>query len=92
MHTINGVAFEPPNVPVLLQILSGTTDPAKLMPNGSIYALPGNKTIEISIPGFFPVSGRAATDREGILTRDVASLPLARTQLRYCEVCRTDRT
>ena len=37
--------------PVLLQILNGNTDPA---PAGSIYSLPGNSTIEISMPGNFP--------------------------------------
>ena len=42
-------------MPVLLQILSGTTNPAQLLPNGSVYSLPGNNaTIEISIPGAFP--------------------------------------
>ncbi|KLO10982.1 laccase [Schizopora paradoxa] len=49
--TINGVAFIPPSVPILLQILSGASDAASLMPSGSIYSLPPNKTIEISIPG-----------------------------------------
>ena len=55
-HTVNGVQFVPPNVPVLLQILSGTTNPSQLLPNGSIYALPANSTIEISMPGAFPVN------------------------------------
>ena len=39
--------------PVLLQILNGNTNPA---PAGSIYSLPGNSIIEISMPGGFPVS------------------------------------
>nr|QID90256.1 laccase [Trichaptum abietinum] len=49
--TINGVAFVPPNVPVLLQVLSGTTNAADLLPSGSIYSLPSNSVIEVSIPG-----------------------------------------
>jgi iron transport multicopper oxidase len=35
---------------VLLQILSGTQDPSALLPKGSIYALPKNSTIQISLP------------------------------------------
>ncbi|KAI5123466.1 hypothetical protein M0805_008836 [Coniferiporia weirii] len=53
-HMINNVSWTPPSVPILLQILSGTTKPADLLPNGSIYALPSNSTIEISMPGGFP--------------------------------------
>lgn len=49
--TINGAAFVPPNVPVLLQILSGKTAATSLLPNGSVYTLPANKIIEVSIPG-----------------------------------------
>ncbi|KAH9479141.1 Acyl-coenzyme A oxidase 2 [Psilocybe cubensis] len=48
---VNGVPFVSPNVPVLLQILSGTTSAASLLPSGSIYPLPPNKVIEITIPG-----------------------------------------
>ncbi|KAI5120437.1 hypothetical protein M0805_009899 [Coniferiporia weirii] len=48
---INGVAFNPPSVPVLLQILSGTTSATDLLPAGSVYTLPPNQTIEINIPG-----------------------------------------
>lgn len=49
--SINDVSFLPPSVPVLLQILSGTTNAADLLPTGSIYSLPANSVIEISIPG-----------------------------------------
>ncbi|KAJ6491039.1 laccase 1 [Mycena sanguinolenta] len=48
---INGAEFRPPTVPVLLQILSGAQTAADLLPAGSIYSLPPNKVIEISIPG-----------------------------------------
>lgn len=48
---INGHPFIPPNVPVLLQILSGTTNANQLLPNGSVYNLPANKVIEVNIPG-----------------------------------------
>ncbi|KAI0030502.1 laccase [Vararia minispora EC-137] len=47
---VNGVPFQAPSVPVLLQILSGT--PANsLLPSGSVFSLARNKTVEISIPG-----------------------------------------
>ncbi|KII87726.1 hypothetical protein PLICRDRAFT_176505 [Plicaturopsis crispa FD-325 SS-3] len=49
--TVNGVAFVPPSVPVLLQILSGARNATDLLPNGSVYPLPRNKVVEISIPG-----------------------------------------
>jgi iron transport multicopper oxidase len=48
---VNGVHFEPPTVPVLLQILSGAHDAQDLLPKGSLYSLPPNKVIELSLPG-----------------------------------------
>ncbi|PAV19621.1 laccase [Pyrrhoderma noxium] len=48
---VNGAPFNPPDVPVLLQILSGVQDPQDLLPPGSVYGLPANKVIEINIPG-----------------------------------------
>ncbi|KAJ7607590.1 yellow laccase [Roridomyces roridus] len=51
---VNGVPFVPPTAPVLLQILSGAHSAADLLPPGSIYELPPNKAIEISIPGGSP--------------------------------------
>ena len=50
-YEMNGVAFKPPTVPVLLQILSGVHNAGNLLPKGSLYALPRNKVIEISLPG-----------------------------------------
>lgn len=47
---VNGATFNEPSVPVLLQILSGTP-PTSLLPAGSIYTLPPNKVIQISMPG-----------------------------------------
>ncbi len=38
--TVNGASFVPPSVPVLLQILSGTTAAQSLLPSGSVYSLP----------------------------------------------------
>jgi len=46
---INGTSFESPTVPVLLQILNGVPA-SQLLPNGSIYPLERNKSVEISIP------------------------------------------
>ncbi|KAK7045357.1 hypothetical protein VNI00_007606 [Paramarasmius palmivorus] len=50
LFNISGVPFIPPTVPVLLQILSGAASPASLLPSGSVYPLPLNKTIQISFP------------------------------------------
>jgi len=47
---INGVSWMPPSTPVLLQILSGARPGQDLLPTGSIYPLPPNKVIEISLP------------------------------------------
>ncbi|KAF8896582.1 laccase [Infundibulicybe gibba] len=46
---INGISYVSPSVPVLLQLLSGASKPQDLLP--SVFILPANKTIEISIPG-----------------------------------------
>ncbi|KAI6008782.1 Cupredoxin [Pisolithus orientalis] len=50
LFTVDGVSFVDPPLPVLLQILSGAQNASQLLPNGSVYELPANKTIEISIP------------------------------------------
>lgn len=47
---VNQVAFVPPSVPVLLQILSGTKNASDLVPAGSIYGLQRNKSVELTIP------------------------------------------
>ncbi|KAJ7130380.1 laccase 1 [Mycena epipterygia] len=52
--SINGAEFIPPTAPVLLQILSGAQSATDLLPTGSVYVLPPNKVIEISIPGGTP--------------------------------------
>lgn len=48
---VNGATFTEAPVPVLLQILSGATTATDLLPAGSVYLLPPNKVIEISMPG-----------------------------------------
>ncbi|KAJ6623641.1 multicopper oxidase-domain-containing protein [Mycena sp. CBHHK59/15] len=48
---INGDTFTPPTAPVLLQILSGAQSATDLLPSGSVFTLPANSVIEISIPG-----------------------------------------
>ena len=58
-YYINNVSFVPPTVPVLLQILSGAKTAQELLPSGSIFVLPPNKSVEVTIPGGsagFPVS------------------------------------
>ena len=49
--TVNGSPFNPPAVPVLLQIISGASTAQELLPSGDVYVLPPNKVIEISMPG-----------------------------------------
>lgn len=48
---VNGASFVPPDVPVLLQILSGAKNASELLPSGSIYGLAPNKSVELTIPG-----------------------------------------
>ncbi|KAF9461176.1 laccase 2 precursor [Collybia nuda] len=48
---INRSRFFTPSMPVLLQIMSGKQSAQDLLPSGSVYTLPHNKVIEISIPG-----------------------------------------
>ncbi|PPQ94706.1 hypothetical protein CVT25_009561 [Psilocybe cyanescens] len=48
---VNNATFQPPSLPVLLQILSKKFTPQELLPAGSVYALPPNKVIEVSLPG-----------------------------------------
>ncbi|KIY68879.1 multicopper oxidase [Cylindrobasidium torrendii FP15055 ss-10] len=47
---INGETFVHPTTPVLLQILSGVEPAQNLLPSGSVYELPLNKSIQISLP------------------------------------------
>ncbi|KAJ3513766.1 hypothetical protein NLJ89_g2761 [Agrocybe chaxingu] len=48
---VNGATFAPPTLPVLLQIMSGALTAADLLPSGSVYALPPNQVVELSLPG-----------------------------------------
>lgn len=48
---VNNVSYASPPVPVLLQILNGSRNPFELLPKGSVYGVPPNKDVEISIPG-----------------------------------------
>ncbi|KAF9038016.1 laccase 1 [Panaeolus papilionaceus] len=53
--TVNGASFHHHSLPVLLQLINGV--PAtSLLPAGSIYLLPPNKVVEISMPGGGPGS------------------------------------
>nr|AHD24909.1 putative laccase 8 [Flammulina velutipes] len=49
--TMNGEVFVPPTIPVLLQVLSGAKLAQDLLPNGSVYGLPLNSTVEINLLG-----------------------------------------
>ncbi|KAG1888632.1 laccase [Suillus subluteus] len=46
---VNDVQYNPPTVPVLLQILSGATEPSQLLPNGSVIVLEANKVVELTL-------------------------------------------
>ncbi|KAH9991923.1 laccase 2 precursor [Russula vinacea] len=50
-YLVNGVSFNPPTVPVLLQILSGVKNASDLVPARSIYPLGPNQSVELTIPG-----------------------------------------
>jgi len=51
LYAVNGIPFEDPSVPVLLQILSRAKKASDLLPKGSIYSLDANKSVELTIPG-----------------------------------------
>ncbi|KAJ4465860.1 laccase [Lentinula lateritia] len=51
LFSMNGVVFESPTVPVLLQILSGAHHAQDLLPKGGVHTLPPNKVIEINFFG-----------------------------------------
>ncbi|KDR71625.1 hypothetical protein GALMADRAFT_229583 [Galerina marginata CBS 339.88] len=53
---VNNASFAPPNVPVLLQILSGAYQPQDLLPTGSVYVLDPGKVVELTMPGGAPGS------------------------------------
>ena len=44
---MNGVSFQSPTLPVLLQILSGKQKASDLFPPSSIYGLEANKSVEL---------------------------------------------
>ncbi|CCM02635.1 uncharacterized protein FIBRA_04739 [Fibroporia radiculosa] len=48
---VNGHTFISPPIPVLLQILSGHYTAQDLLPEGSVYTLPRNKSVQLTIPG-----------------------------------------
>nr|BAU94252.1 laccase [Pholiota microspora] len=48
---VNNASFQSPSVPVLLQIFSGARTAQDLLPQGSVYTLPSNSVVEITIPG-----------------------------------------
>ncbi|KAF9446151.1 multicopper oxidase [Macrolepiota fuliginosa MF-IS2] len=50
LFSINGVIFRPPTVPVLLQIMSGARTAQELLPNGSVFVVERNKTVQVNVP------------------------------------------
>ncbi|KAL0060066.1 laccase, multicopper oxidase, benzenediol:oxygen oxidorectuctase [Marasmius tenuissimus] len=51
MHLNFGFSFTPPTVPVLLQIMSGAQSADNLLPEGMVFPLPANSTVELSFTG-----------------------------------------
>ncbi|OAX34398.1 hypothetical protein K503DRAFT_698825, partial [Rhizopogon vinicolor AM-OR11-026] len=47
---IEQFSYQEPPMPVLLQMLSGVIHPSDLLPARSVYDLPLNKVIEITLP------------------------------------------
>jgi iron transport multicopper oxidase len=87
-YTINNVNYQPPSVPVLLQILSGTRKASDFLPPGSVYNLPPNKVIEVSIPTHGapggPVSPLKCLTTGGFDLCSTASFPPPRSELILC--------
>ncbi|KAF9020280.1 hypothetical protein BDZ89DRAFT_931401, partial [Hymenopellis radicata] len=54
---INGIAYASPTIPVLLQILSDAQDATDLLPGGSLFSLPANSVIELSMPSLSVAGG-----------------------------------
>ncbi|KAF9256726.1 laccase [Marasmius fiardii PR-910] len=54
---MNNVTYIPPNITVLSQILNGAPNPEALLPSGSIYPVPWNKTVQLSMPILHGLTG-----------------------------------
>ncbi|KAF7316551.1 putative Laccase-1 [Mycena indigotica] len=48
---INGISYQSPSLPALLQLLSGASKPQDLIPSENLILLPPNSIVDISIPG-----------------------------------------
>lgn len=75
--TVNGAQFIPPTAPVLLQILSGTKQATDLLPPGSVYVLPRNAVVELTIPGGSGGSPVSIFMKYQVTLTDVLSLVIA---------------
>ncbi|KAF7431223.1 laccase [Pleurotus ostreatus] len=49
VFTVNGLPFASPDVPVLLQILSGAQTAQDILPPGSVFTLEPNKVVELTL-------------------------------------------
>ncbi|KAG1746508.1 Cupredoxin [Suillus lakei] len=49
INRTNGIGFEPPSVPVLLQIPSGAQEATDILPDGSVYVLEPNAVVELTM-------------------------------------------
>lgn len=93
-YFVNNANYQKPSIPVLLQILSGTRKASDLLPKGSVYTLPPNKVIEVSIPAHGapggPVGGLLFFYTSG--SADIASVapfPPSRSEPFDDDLCRT---
>lgn len=92
--TVNGETYTPPTVPVLLQILSGAEDVSSLLPSESIYYLPKDSSVEVSIPAGVaggPVSLKSPSFGESIkLMLNLASHPPTRRMVQFPKCYKAD--
>ncbi|KAF7325605.1 putative Laccase-1 [Mycena kentingensis (nom. inval.)] len=51
LFDINGISYQSPSLPVLLQLLSGAAKPTDFIPSEQVFILGKNQIIDISIPG-----------------------------------------
>jgi iron transport multicopper oxidase len=92
VFTVNNVSFVSPSVPVLLQILSGTMSATDLLPTGSVYTLPANKVVELTIPALSTLQGGPVSysgqishfsGADGSFTCPLAPIPSPRSKI-FC--------
>jgi iron transport multicopper oxidase len=60
---VNGVSYDPPTIPLLMQILNGARTAQDLIPMGSVYPLARNKVVEVTFTGPGLVAGPVSSSQ-----------------------------